>query len=434
MNSYDKTCEWLFSQLPVYQRQGRAAYKADLHNTEKLDEYFGNPHRNFQSIHIGGTNGKGSVSHMIASVLQVAGYRVGLYTSPHLLDFRERIRINGEMIPKREVVQWVSRHKAMIDELKPSFFELTVAMALDYFSRSQIDIAVIEVGMGGRLDSTNIITPLISIITNISPDHMEFLGDSLEKIAIEKAGIIKKRVPVLTGEERKEIYSIFDDAARKSNSPIYQAGKIFQVPFSVIADDGYQYFNLRHRRKPVYPGLKSDITSISQRKNLPVVMQAIEIIRKNRFQISEDHLYRGIADAAKNTGFHGRWEIIGKSPMIVLDTAHNQEGIKELVRQISETRHEKLHIIFGVVNDKAIDHMLRLLPADAGYYFTKADIPRALDEKILGAKAAFYGLNGKIFNSVRDAFDRALTEASDKDLILVTGSTFLVADAMKVNP
>ena len=432
MNSYEKTCEWLFSQLPMYQRQGKAAYKENLDNTEKLDTYFKHPHNSFQSVHIGGTNGKGSVSHMLAVIMQQAGYKVGLYTSPHLLDFRERIRVNGEMIPKKEVVQWVKLHEGILEELKPSFFEMTVAMAFDFFSRSDVDIAIVEVGMGGRLDSTNILNPVLSIITNISMDHVEFLGDTLGKIAIEKAGIIKPRIPVLLGDENKESYEAIENIAKKRNSPLYSAQRFFQVPYSVITDDGYQYFNVRQGRKFIYPGLKSDLTGIVQRKNLPMVLEAVEILRHNRFEISEEAVYKGVERVKSLSGLHGRWEFVSKKPAMVLDTAHNQAGIKEVIRQLDETRFKKLHVVFGVVNDKHIDHVLRQLPADGNYYFTRAKIPRALDEKLLGAKAAYYGLGGKIFASVNEAVEAAKKAAGKEDLILITGSTFIVAEAMEI--
>ncbi len=430
MNTYEKTCSWLFLQLPMYQRQGKAAYKDTLENTEKLDAYFHHPHRNFQSIHIGGTNGKGSVSHVLAAILQKAGYRVGLYTSPHLMDFRERIKVNGEMISKKEVVQWVKGHEVFIEELKPSFFEMTVAMAFDYFSRSEVEIAVIEVGMGGRLDSTNILTPVLSIITNISRDHVEFLGNTHEQIAMEKAGIIKDRIPVLIGEEKKETYHVFESQAKRKHSPFYSAQRFFQVPYSVLAEDGFQYFNIRQSRRIVYPGLKSDMTGIVQRKNLPVVLEAIEILRRNRFSISNNAVYDGLANAKTISGLHGRWEVVEKNPWLVLDTAHNQAGIREIVKQLEEVRFNKLHMVLGVVSDKEIDHVLRLLPRDGQYYFTRAQIPRALDQKILAAKAAYYGLKGDLFEAVPEALEAARQNADSEDLILVGGSTFIVADAM----
>ena len=434
MSSYEKVCDWLFSKLPMYQRQGKAAYKDNLHNTERLDAYFSHPHQNYQCIHVGGTNGKGSVSHMLAAILQEAGYKVGLYTSPHLLDFRERIKVNGEMISKKEVVNWVKKHESMLEDLEPSFFEMTVAMAFDYFNRAEIDVAIIEVGMGGRLDSTNIIKPVLSIITNISKDHVEFLGNTLGEIAIEKAGIIKDRIPVLIGEEKKESFEVFENVAKKRSAPIYSAQRFYQVPYSVNADDGYQYFNVREGRKFIYPGLKSDLLGISQRKNIPVVLEAIQVLRHNRFTIPEDAVYNGVANTKKISGLHGRWDQVGNSPRIVLDTAHNQAGIREVNKQLDEIRYKDLHVIFGVVNDKQIDHVLRLMPSAANYYFTKAQIPRALDEKLLGAKAAYYGLGGQIFESVPDAIEAAKKTMSKSDLLLITGSTFIVAEAIDLLP
>ena len=430
MNSYEKTCAWLFSQLPMYQRQGRAAYKDNLVNTEALDKYFNHPHRNFRSVHIGGTNGKGSVSHMIAAILQKAGYKTGLYSSPHLLDFRERIRVQGELMPKKEVVDWVKQHGKILEEIKPSFFEMTVAMAFDYFSRSGVDVAVIEVGMGGRLDSTNIIVPELSVITNISFDHVEFLGDSLEKIAGEKAGIIKDRVPVLIGEEREETFGVFEAVANRKNAPLYSAPRFFNVPYSALAADGCQYFNVRQGRQIAYPGLKSDLAGIIQRKNLPVVLQAVEILRRRRFAISENAVYEGIALTRELTGLRGRWEIIEKDPWLVMDTAHNEAGFRQILKQLEEVRYENFHMVMGVVNDKDIDHVLRLLPKEGRYYFTRAQIPRSLDPKILAAKAAFYGLTGSIFETVPEALASARSSAGKNDLILVGGSTFVVADAM----
>jgi dihydrofolate synthase/folylpolyglutamate synthase len=432
MNSYDKACSWLFSQLPMYQRQGKAAYKDNLENTEKLDNYFKHPHNNFQSIHVGGTNGKGSVSHMLASILQKAGYKVGLYTSPHLLDFRERIKVNGQMIPKKEVVEWVNQHEVFLQELQPSFFEMTVAMAFDYFSRREVDIAVIEVGMGGRLDSTNILSPILSIITNISSDHTEFLGNTLELIASEKAGIIKDRVPLLIGEERKETFPVFESQAKKKNSPLYSAQRFFQIPYSVVTDEGNQYFSVKNNRATVYPGLKTDLSGIIQRKNLPIVLQSVEILRRTRITITEEDVYEGLAKVKGLSGLHARWEILGRDPMLVVDTAHNQAGIRELVKQLAEIRYRNLHVIFGVVNDKVIDHVLRLLPGEGQYYFTQAKIPRALDHKILGAKGAFYGLQGGLFETVPEAIEAAREAAGSEDLILIAGSTFVVAEAMEI--
>ena len=430
MTKYDKTLDWLFSQLPMYQRVGKAAYKADLENTKKLDEYFKHPHENFRTIHVAGTNGKGSVSHMLAAIFQSAGYKTGLYTSPHIKDFRERIKINGEMISKKEVVNWVDEHQEIFEELKPSFFEMTVAMAFDYFSRSEVEIAIVEVGMGGRLDSTNIITPEVSVITNIGKDHTDFLGKVLVDIAGEKAGIIKYGIPVVLGERRPDLIEIFRAKAQSVKAPLFVANKYYQIPWSILASDGKHYFNVKAGKDPVYPEIYSDLHGIVQRKNLPVVLEVVETMRRLKWTLPDDAVYEGVANTKSLTGLHGRWEIIAKNPMIVLDTAHNEDGIRMIVQQLAETRYKKLHIILGAVNDKAIDKVLQILPKEAIYYFTQASIPRALDVKLLAAKAGFYDLKGTIAEGVKDAIDMAEGNADVGDLILITGSTFVVADAM----
>ncbi len=430
MNKYEKTIEWLFEQLPMYQRVGKAAYKANLENTHKLDEYFEHPHENFRTIHVAGTNGKGSVSHMLAAIFQAAGYKTGLYTSPHLHDFRERIKINGEMISKKEVISWVEKHQAIFESIKPSFFEMTVAMAFDYFSRSQVEIAIVEVGMGGRLDSTNIITPEVSVITNIGKDHTDFLGKVLVDIAAEKAGIIKDTVPVVLGERRVELIDVFKTKARILKAPVYLAHKYFQVPYSVLAGDGKQYFLVKSGKNHVFPELCSDLQGLIQRKNLPVVLETIATLRRLKWSISDEAVYKGIANVKELTGLHGRWEISQKKPLVVFDTAHNEDGIRVVVQQLAETRYRELHIVIGTVNDKVIDKVLQLLPQEARYYFTQASIPRALDVKLLAAKAGFYGLKGKIVEGVKEAVQMAKDEAEEDDLILVTGSTFVVADGL----
>ncbi len=430
MNKYEKTIEWLFEQLPMYQRVGKAAYKANLENTHKLDEYFEHPHENFRTIHVAGTNGKGSVSHMLAAIFQAAGYKTGLYTSPHLHDFRERIKINGEMISKKEVISWVEKHQAIFESIKPSFFEMTVAMAFDYFSRSQVEIAIVEVGMGGRLDSTNIITPEVSVITNIGKDHTDFLGKVLVDIAAEKAGIIKDTVPVVLGERRVELIDVFKTKARILKAPVYLAHKYFQVPYSVLAGDGKQYFLVKSGKSHVFPELCSDLQGLIQRKNLPVVLETIATLRRLKWSISDEAVYKGIANVKELTGLHGRWEISQKKPLVVFDTAHNEDGIRVVVQQLAETRYRELHIVIGTVNDKVIDKVLQLLPQEARYYFTQASIPRALDVKLLAAKAGFYGLKGKIVEGVKEAVQMAKDEAEEDDLILVTGSTFVVADGL----
>lgn len=428
MNKYEKTLEWLFSQLPMYQRMGKAAYKANLDTTVKLDEYFGNPHKKFRTIHVAGTNGKGSVSHMLAAILSKAGYKTGLYTSPHLLDFRERIRIDGKMIEKREVVAWVEEHQKIFEEMKPSFFEMTVALAFDYFAREEVEIAVIEVGMGGRLDSTNIITPEVSVITNIGKDHTDFLGNTLLEIAGEKAGIIKYGIPVVMGERRPELVEIIKNRARELTATLFDANQFYQVPCSVLTPDGRHFFHVKRGKRTVYPELCSDLSGIVQRKNLPVVLETIEVLKLNQWTIPEIAIYDGISKARELTGLNGRWEIVGRNPLLVFDTAHNEDGIRNILYQLEETKYDELHLVIGAVNDKAIDKILQMLPKDGHYYFTRANIPRALDAKVLAAKAGFYGLKGSIVEDVKDAIASAREAATAEDLILVTGSTFVVAE------
>jgi dihydrofolate synthase/folylpolyglutamate synthase len=427
---YSEVTEWLFSQLPMYHRVGKSAYKADLDNSRLLDKHFGFPHRNFHSIHIAGTNGKGSVSNMLAAVLQEAGYKVGLYTSPHLVDFRERIRINGEMISKKDVVDFIEKNKQYFEELKPSFFEMTVAMAFDYFSKQDIQVAIVETGLGGRLDSTNIIDPVLSVITNISFDHMDLLGDTIEKIAIEKAGIIKPGIPVVIGEKDKETRKTFEDKAAEVGTKVFFANDYFQVPYSILSNDGRQYFQVLKGKKVAYPELFSDLLGFVQRKNLPVVLEVLELLKMRDWHISDENIYNGLANIQGLTGFSGRWEIIGRNPKTVIDTGHNIDGIRQVVYQVENTRYKKLHIVYGAVNDKEIDKILQVLPKDATYYFTNAKIPRALDAKMLAAKAAFYGLQGSIHDSVAAALAAARKSAHSDDLILITGSTYVVAEVV----
>jgi dihydrofolate synthase / folylpolyglutamate synthase len=428
--NYKETTDWLFSQLPMFQRVGKSAYKGDLETSKELDRHFGFPHRNFYSLHIAGTNGKGSVSSMLAAVLQQSGYRVGLYTSPHLLDFRERIRINGEMIPKKEVVSFIGNYQTLFAELKPSFFEMTVALAFDYFSKQDVQVAVIEAGLGGRLDSTNIIDPVLSVITNISFDHMDLLGDTLEKIAVEKAGIIKPGIPVVIGEKDREIRKVFDEKAAEAGSPVYYANDFFQIPCSILSNGNIQYFQVMKGKKTVYPGLCSDLLGFVQRKNLPVVLEVLELLKLRDWHITDDHIYEGLSKVNMLTGFRGRWEIIGRKPKTIVDTGHNIDGIKQVIYQIENTRYNNLHIVYGVVNDKEIDKILQVLPTDARYYFTMASIPRALDVKVLAAKGAFYGLKGSIHQTVAEALDAARKSAETGDLVVVTGSTYVVAEAL----
>jgi len=425
--NYTETINYLFTQLPIFQRVGKAAYKANLNNTIELDNYFGNPHNNFKSIHIAGTNGKGSVSHLLASVFKILGFKTGLYTSPHLKDFRERIKINGKMIPEYEVVDFVENNIGFFTKLKPSFFEITVSMAFRYFAQQQVDIAIIETGLGGRLDSTNIINPLLSVITNISKDHTEFLGDSIEKIAIEKAGIIKPNIPVVIGESNKITEPVFHRFAKKNDAEIYLADKNLNIK-KIKKKLDYQVFNIRKSDKVIYNNLHTDLLGNYQGKNIITALQAIEILNDLGYNISNEIIRKAFKSVNKTTGLTGRWHIIGNNPLIICDTGHNEAGIKSIVNQLNEQSFNKLHFIFGAVSDKNIDKILLLLPKKAKYYFTKANIPRALDEKILKFKADKFNLNGDSYATVKSAFDFAKKSAGKNDLIFIGGSTYIVAE------
>ena len=427
--NYSEATSFLFNQLPMFQRKGKAAYKANLNNTILLDNHFGNPHRKFKTIHVAGTNGKGSVSHMLAAIFQSAGYKTGLYTSPHLKSFRERIRIDGEMIPEKEVTHFVESNKKIIADISPSFFEMTVIMAFDYFAKQDIDIAIIEVGLGGRLDSTNIITPVLSIITNIGLDHTEFLGDSLESIAQEKAGIIKPNIPVVIGQTQIETSVIFIIKASENNITIYFADNNYSSSYSMIDINGKQVFNIEQDDELIYKNLKIDLAGNYQKKNLLTVLQSIELLQQI-FYITNKDIYNGLENITKLTGIQGRWQTLGNNPLIIADTGHNFDGVTEVVEQIKNTPYKNLHIIIGMVNDKNIDSILKLLPLDATYYFTKAHIPRALDEKILSTKANTIGLKGNTYSNVKLAFETAKENAEENDLIFVGGSTFVVAEVL----
>jgi len=426
---YQEALDYLYKQLPMYQRIGKAAYKADLTTTLALDEYFGHPHGRFRSIHIAGTNGKGSVSHMLASVLHSAGYKTGLYTSPHLSDFRERIRINGIPVPEQFVVEFTTLHRSVFRRLSPSFFEMTAAMAFDYFASEKVDIAVIETGMGGRLDSTNIITPLVSVITNIGLDHTEFLGNSLRGIAREKAGIIKPGVPVVIGELQVETKHVFTEAAKRAGSEISFAPEAYRFEYALKTSEGLQSLNIsgissRHG----WNNLETDLLGFYQQKNAVTALQTIDIINSRDLNLNRDAVYSGFRQAASSTGLMGRWQIVGLDPLVVLDTAHNAEGIACVMDQIKSTPHRNLHIIIGFVNDKKTETILRMLPPVASYYFTMAPIPRSLDAGELRNRAAAAGLSGKAYDTVQDALAAAITAAGPEDMIFVGGSTFVVAE------
>ena len=425
--NYQSTIEYLFSRLPMFSRIGAAAFKKDLTNTITLCEHLGNPHEKFKSIHVAGTNGKGSVSHMLASILQTAGYKTGLYTSPHLKDFRERIKINGEMISEGFVIDFTAKIKPLIEEIEPSFFEITVAMAFDYFVQQKVDIAVVEVGLGGRFDSTNIITPELSIITNIGWDHMNILGDSLEKIAFEKAGIIKKNIPVVIGETLPVTRAVFEKIAREKKATIFSATQSRNVV-------GWEWQKHELIVEVAEPGKTDhkkyhlDLPGIYQSKNLLTVLEACSVLKVLKYDIGENDIRNGLQKAKRVTGLHGRWEIIHEHPTIVLDVGHNDDGINQIVQQLELTTYHELHIIIGMVKDKEINKVLSLLPHSAHYYFTRAQIPRALPVDILQSKANDQNLKGEVFPEVNAAIKAARARAHKDDLILVCGSVFLVGE------
>lgn len=427
--NYSETLNWMFNKLPMYQRIGASAYKADLNTTINIINYLDNPQDSFKSIHIAGTNGKGSTSHSLASVFQEAGYKTGLYTSPHLRDFRERIRINGEMIPENEVVDFIGKHKDKLEELELSFFEMTVAMAFDYFRKEKVDIAIIEVGMGGRLDSTNVIKPELCVITNISLDHVKFLGENEEQIAAEKAGIIKPEIPVVIGETQEGSKDVFIKTAKEKNSPIFFADKIMDCRKDNTYSLDYQQFDIFKNNESYLKELKYPLLGNYQKKNLATVICALDILRDS-FKIEERHIIDGLANVIKNTSLMGRWQVINKNPLAIADTGHNVAGINEVNRQLAETKYNKLHFVLSVVNDKDIDGILQLLPKEAEYYFCKADIPRGLSADILFEKATNSGLKGKVYESVRNAYSSALANAQEGDLVFVGGSNFTVAEVV----
>ena len=424
--TYQETLDFMYSQLPMYHRIGAAAYKADIQPTIDMMAALGNPERKFRSIHVAGTNGKGSVSHFLASILQEAGYKVGLYTSPHLVDFRERIRINGEMIPQEDVVDFVERNRGMFAELKLSFFEMTVGMAFDYFARQKVDIAVVEVGMGGRLDSTNVITPLLSVITNIGLDHTQFLGDTLEKIAGEKAGIIKDGVPVVIGETQEETMPVFMQKATEHNAPITFADQHY------VVDDISRY--------------TEELTGEYQKHNIATVLEAVEVLRglqdkesqgRKAIELTPTAIKQGLAKVVTNTHLHGRWETIGIEPLTICETAHNEPGIRAMIGKLATMNFRRLHLVYGCVNDKDFRSILKLLnmqlatlDAELVWYFSQPSVPRGLAVEELKAAAQELGIEGAAYRDVEDAIAAARGDADAKDLVLVTGSIFLVADAL----
>jgi len=399
--TYKETLNWMFSQLPMYQREGKTAFKKDVSNTIAFSKELDFPEKKFKSIHVGGTNGKGSTSHMLASILQEAGYKVGLYTSPHLKNFTERIRINGKEIPENKVTTFINRHKDFLEKQKLSFFEMTVGLAFDYFANEHVDIAVIEVGLGGRLDSTNIINPELSVITNIGLDHTEMLGNTLPKIAFEKAGIIKKNTTVVIGERQQEVQKVFATKAQETFSEIFYASDVFET-------------------------YKTDLLGDYQQKNSKTA--AVAIAHLHGFKVSQDQIKRGLLYVVKNTNLKGRWQVLQEKPKVICDTAHNKEGVQIVFKQLKKEKFKKLHIVLGVVSDKKMEAIFPLFPKDAVYYFCKPNIPRGLSEEVLQEKATHFGLQGKKYSSVENAYKKALHNANQEDIIYVGGSTFVVAE------
>ncbi|WP_296146663.1 folylpolyglutamate synthase/dihydrofolate synthase family protein [uncultured Flavobacterium sp.] len=405
--NYSETLDWMFGQLPMYQKQGASAYKEDLTNTILLANHLNNPEKEIKTIHVAGTNGKGSTSHFLASILQEAGYKTGLYTSPHLKDFRERIKINGQNISENFVVDFIASNKSFFEENQLSFFEMTVGLAFDYFRQEKVDIAIIEVGLGGRLDSTNIISPLLSVITNIGLDHIQFLGNTIEKIASEKAGIIKPKTPVVIGEYTSETKPVFENKANETQCEIFFASDLIEETYPSVLLGDYQV------------------------QNKKTVLQSIRVLQsQNQFEISEENIKNGFWNVVKNTGLQGRWQQLGTHPKIICDTAHNKHGLEIVMKQLQRQEFDTLHFVLGVVNDKDLDDVLPLFPKNAKYYFCKPNIPRGLEASILAEKATNFRLNGKVFNSVTEAYEEAKKNASENDFIYIGGSTFVVAEIL----
>ncbi|HEV8284933.1 MAG TPA: folylpolyglutamate synthase/dihydrofolate synthase family protein [Chitinophagaceae bacterium] len=425
--TYKQTLDYLFARLPMFSHIGAPAFKKDLTNIRKLCEFLDQPQKKFKAFHIAGTNGKGSVSHMLAAILQTAGYKTGLYTSPHLQDFRERIKINGEICSEEFIIDFTEKIKPVIEEIDPSFFEITVAMAFEFFAEQKTDIAIIETGLGGRFDSTNIIMPELSVITNIGLDHTNILGDSLEKIAYEKAGIIKQNKPVVVGEILPETEKIFDQVAREKKADLIIASGQRQA-ISWHWKKHELVVEVAQQHKTDHQFYHLDLPGIYQIKNLITVLETCSQLQRQGWHIEEADIKTGLQQAKKITGLHGRWEVIHQHPLIVLDVAHNEDGIKLLMEQIEVTDHEHLHIIFGMVKDKDLEKILPLFPKLADYYFTQANIPRALDADILKEKAEQFELKGEMYPNVNNAIKMAMANASKDDLILVCGSVFLIGE------
>jgi len=427
--TYQETLQYLYEQLPMFTRIGSAAIKKDLTNTLALCEALDNPHKKFKTIHIAGTNGKGSSSHMLASILQEAGYKTGLYTSPHLSDFRERIKINGNMVSEQRVIDFVAEHQKLFEEISPSFFEWTVALCFQYFAEEKVDIAIIETGLGGRLDSTNIIDPLFSVITNIGWDHTDLLGDTLEKIAFEKAGIIKEKKPVVIGEYQEETFPVFMAKVKSASSELILAMQKVNVLYfnSSLSQSA---FDVQFQFGLYWKNVFCDLNGIYQEKNIRTVLACLEPLKKAGFSFTEQMVRDGLSYVKRNTGLQGRWQVLNKQPLTICDTGHNVNGIAYVVAQIAQQNYAHLHMVIGMVKDKDIEKVLALLPKDATYYFTKASIPRALAEGDLQAQAIKHGLKGKTYATVKEALAAAKEMAQTNDLIFIGGSTFVVAEVV----
>lgn len=420
--NYKETLDYMMSQLPMYHRVGAAAFKKDLTNTIALCEHLDNPHRQFKSIHVGGTNGKGSTSHILAAILQSAGYKVGLYTSPHYKDFRERIKINGNFISKKYVTDFVEKNKSKFEVMEPSFFEMTVALAFAYFADNQVDIAVVEVGLGGRLDSTNVITPELSIITNISLDHVSMLGDTLPLIAFEKAGIIKKEIPVVIGESHIETDGVFQTKAKQENAPIVFADTKFEVKRKG------SFFDIYKNKQLFFSDLENNLLGDFQLKNVATVFQSVEQLRHLGFTISDKNIRTAFGNLQTMVKFIGRWQKLSEKPLIIADSGHNEAGVTAAVNQLKTLIYNNLYIVTGFVNDKDVNKILALYPQNATYFFAKANIPRGLDAQILTQQAEGFGLKGRAYSSVKNAFRAAKKRANEDDLVLVLGSIFVVGE------
>lgn len=425
--TYQETIEYLFNSAPLFQHIGKDAYKEGLDNTHLLDEHFGHPHRKFKTIHVAGTNGKGSCSHTLAAILQSAGYKVGLYTSPHLVDFRERIRVNGVPVSQEHVIEFVNQHRSFFEPLHPSFFELATAMAFNYFAEEQVDIAVIEVGLGGRLDCTNIIHPDLCVITNISFDHVQFLGDTLAKIASEKAGIIKPGIPVVVGETTPETKPVFQKKAQQENAPIHFAEEEHFLISSSVSKEGKRIYQTKD-----YSDLEGELGGLCQTKNTNTLLSAIRVLQECGYNIKESHVREGFSRVCELTGLMGRWQKLQSNPTLVCDTGHNKGGIQYIVEQLKAQEYRQLHIVMGMVNDKDISGVLAMLPKEATYYFTKASVNRALPENEVQRLANQAGLAGNTYPNVEEALKAALDAAHPDDFVFVGGSTFIVADLLGI--